>query len=77
MVPRLELGEPDGGAVAEQFHNLFQDPTERGVIDVRPVSPDEEEMLNELAGWRGIEETPRSDIEEILNRIAPVDAVGI
>lgn len=74
---RLELSNPDGGDVAEQFHNLFQDPTERGVIDVRPVIPSESEMLNELAGWRGIEESPRPDIEEILNGIAPVDAVAI
>ena len=34
-------------------------------------------MLNELTGWRGIEESPRPDIEEILNGIAPVDAVAI
>lgn len=74
---RLELGEPDGGTVAEQFHNLFQDPTERGVIDVRPVTPGESEMLSALAGWRGIEETPRPDIEKLLDRIEPVDAVAI
>ena len=74
---RLELGDPDGGAVADQFHNLFRDPNERGVIDVRPVTPRESEMLGELAGWQSIEETPRPDIEEIMNRIAPVDAVAI
>ena len=74
---RLELGEPDGGAVVEQFYNLFQDPTERGVIGVRRVNRDEEEMLNELAGWRGVEETPRSDIENLLSRVKPVDAVAI
>ena len=74
---RLELGDPDGGAVADQFHNLFQDPNERGVIDVRPVTPRESKMLGELAGWQSIEETPRPDIEEIMNRIAPVDAVAI
>ena len=66
---RLELGGPDDGAVAEQFHNLFQDPTERGVIDVWPATPREREMLSELAGWRGIEETPRPDIEGLLDRI--------
>ncbi len=73
----LELRDPNKGAVAEQFHNLFQDPSERGVGHVRPVNSDESEMLSELAGWRGIEETPKSRIEEILNRIAPVDAVAI
>ena len=33
-------------------------------------------MLSELTGWRGIEETPRPDIEKLLNRIEPVDAVA-
>ena len=74
---RLELDHPVDGTIAEQFHNLFQDPTERGVIHVRPVTPSESEMLSELAGWRGIEETPRPDIEKLLNCIGSVDAIAI
>ena len=34
-------------------------------------------MLSELAGWQGIEESPRPDIEKLLNRIEPVDAIAI
>ena len=34
-------------------------------------------MLNELSRWRGIEEIPRPDIEKLLNRIEPVDAIAI
>src|SRR5688572_12015557 len=31
----LDLGGPDVGREVEQFHNLFSDPTERGVISAR------------------------------------------
>lgn len=74
---RLELGDADGAPVAEQFHNLFQDPTERGVINARPVTPPENAMLKSLAGWRDIEATAPTVIEEVLAGIGPVDAVAV
>ena len=74
---RLELGDPDGAPVAEQFHNLFQDPTERGVIDARPVTPPENILLKRLAGWHDIEATAPTAIEEVLAGIGPVDAVAV
>ncbi len=73
----LELGTPDQGPVVEQFHNLFQDATERGVINARPVTPAESAVLKRLAGWHDIEPTAQSDIEELLTGIRPVDAVAI
>ncbi len=73
----LELGEPDRGPMAEQFHNLFQDPTERGVIKARPVTPSENAMLKRLAGWHDIEATDPTAIEEVLTEIGPVDAVAV
>ena len=73
----LELGAPDQGPVVEQFHNLFQDATERGVIKTRPVTQAESAMLKRLAGWHDIEPTDHSDIEELLTGIRPVDAVAI
>lgn len=74
---RLELGNPDQGPVVEQFHNLFQDATERGVISARPVTPTENAMLNKLAGWHDIETSAASDIEQVLTEIRPVDTVAI
>ncbi len=74
---RLELGHPDEGPVAEQFHNLFQDPTERGVISARPLTPSQDAMLKRLAGWQDIETTPQRDIEEALTAVPPIDAVAI
>ena len=74
---RLELGDPHRGPVAEQFHNLFQGPAERGVISAQPVTASEGEMLRKLAGWQGIETTDQSEVDEVLTRIRPVDAVAI
>ena len=74
---RLELADPDGSPLAEQFHNLFQDPTERGVVSARPVTPRENAMLKRLAGWHDIEATASTAIEEVLAGIGPVDAVAV
>ena len=74
---RLELGDPDRGPLAEQFHNLFQDPTERSVIDVRPADSSEIAMLKRLAGWQNVEGAAPAAIEEVLTRTEPVDAVAV
>ena len=63
--------------LAEQFHNLFQDPTERGVIDVRPAASSESAMLKRLAGWQDVEGAAPTDIEEVISRTEPVDAVAV
>ena len=73
----LELGTPDEGPVVEQFHNLFQDPTERGIIKSRPVTPAESAVLKRLAGWHDIKPSTQSEIEELLSRVRFVDAVAI
>ena len=73
----LELGDPDEGSLAEQFHNLFQDPTERGVIKVRPVTDAEAAILKRLAGWHDIKASNRAEIEEALEVPCSVDGVAI
>lgn len=73
----LELGELGEGPEAQQFHNLFMEPTERGVINVRKVSPEEKMMLKQLAGWENFEGSPMEDIEKTLNNIGQFDAVAI
>ena len=74
---RLKLGDPDHGPLAEQFHNLFQDPTECSVIDVRPAVSSEIAMLKKLAGWQNVEGAAPAAIEEVLTRTEPVDAVAV
>lgn len=73
----LELGRPDEGPVVEQFHNLFQDPTERGIINARPVTAKQAATLKRLAGWHDIKASASSDIEKALAIQCPVDGVAI
>lgn len=73
----LELGPPDTAAGVQQFHNLFQDPTERGVISTRPVRPNEAERLNKMAGWPAVSETDPTEIAEVLRRVNHFDTVAI
>lgn len=73
----LELGEPSEGLPAEQFHNLFQGPTERGVIRARPVTAAERSVLRGLAGWQGIDGSDPKEIREVLSHIGMIDSVAI
>ena len=75
----LELGNPDGHGppVVDQFHNLFQGPTERRLINAKQVTTEQAAILKRLAGWNGIKESPPSDLEEALTINHPIDAVAI
>lgn len=74
---RLEFGEPNNSFPAEQFHNLFQDPVDRSVIEVRPVTGTERSMLSKLAGWHNISGSEPEQIRAVLSRIGMIDTVAI
>jgi hypothetical protein len=72
----LELGEPDDRTVLQYF-NLFSDPTERGVIAVRKLTPDEKALVEELASWKGITPTPTDTIKEALDHLPEPDSLAV
>jgi hypothetical protein len=73
----LELADPDAGPEVEQFHNLFSDPTERGVISAREVTEEEAYKLSRIAGWDGIEPSDPDYIAQALHRIGGFDSIAI
>lgn len=74
---KIELEAPEYGPYAEQFFNLFQDPTPRGVISITEVSDAVKKKLDWLAGWNGIEASSPERIAKALYIGDTVDAVGI
>ncbi|MBB2701449.1 UNVERIFIED_ORG: hypothetical protein GGI66_006169 [Rhizobium esperanzae] len=73
----VDLGEPHEGAPGDLFYKLFQDPTDRGVITFRKVTPDELDKLRRLAGWEGLIESRQDEIEGALAQLPAPEAVGI
>ncbi len=72
----LELGEPEDRTVLQYF-NLFSDPTARGVIAVRKLTPDEKALVEELAGWKGITPSPTDTIKEVLHHLPEPDSLAV
>jgi hypothetical protein len=73
----LELGDPDKGERVLQYFNLFSDPTARGVISKRKLTDDEQKLVEQTTGWKGIVESDKDDLEAAIEKIPPVDGVAI
>ncbi len=73
----LELDDAGGGFQVLQYFNLFSDPNARGVINQRKLSPDEEALVEQAAGWSGIAASPTEDLLYELGRVSTPDGVAI
>ncbi len=74
----LHFGRPDTAErQADQFLNLFADPTPRGVVNIKRMDKATEARLKRLAGWGRAEDADPDEIRGVLDRKRRLDTVAI